>query len=150
MWLLSWINLKLEAQEMTINNFVRDWNDGIALGALVNVLAPGSCLHSTRLHSSPFPFSHAYACLQCPIVQYYSEMKYWAVHSRIACCNDWRRWDPEESLQNVTKAMAAADQWLEIPQVLYTVLYRCTVIVLVPCVLDFCTEYDTIISGILI
>ena len=41
-WLLAWINLKLEAQEVSVKNFARDWNDGIALGALVNVLAPGT------------------------------------------------------------------------------------------------------------
>ena len=113
-WLLAWINLKLESQEVSVKNFVRDWNDGIALGALVNVLAPGSLLSLT---------SCMYTCT-CTLL-FHQPIWEWTVH--VACCTDWRRWDPEDGLHNVSNAMAAADQWLEIPQV-HSYPEKCVVI----------------------
>ena len=37
--LLSWVNDKIPS--LTINNFTTNWNDGRALGALVDALSPG-------------------------------------------------------------------------------------------------------------
>ena len=37
--LLSWIQNKVP--ELPIKNFTRDWNDGRAIGALVDAVAPG-------------------------------------------------------------------------------------------------------------
>ena len=59
-WLLAWINMKLEAQEVRATNFTRDWNDGTLLGALVNALASGPyspTLPSPHLPSITFPTS---------------------------------------------------------------------------------------------
>ncbi|CAI4224415.1 unnamed protein product [Auanema sp. JU1783] len=40
--LLSWIRSKLPGG-MPLTNFTSDWNDGVALGALVNALVPSAC-----------------------------------------------------------------------------------------------------------
>ncbi|CAD5218153.1 unnamed protein product [Bursaphelenchus okinawaensis] len=40
--LMAWIKSKLP-QDVPVTNFTSDWNDGMALGALVDALAPGSC-----------------------------------------------------------------------------------------------------------
>lgn len=39
--LLNWIQSKLP--DLPINNFTSDWNDGRAVGALVDAIAPGLC-----------------------------------------------------------------------------------------------------------
>ncbi|CAD5224207.1 unnamed protein product [Bursaphelenchus xylophilus] len=40
--LMAWIKSKLSS-DVPITNFTSDWNDGLALGALVDALAPGAC-----------------------------------------------------------------------------------------------------------
>ena len=40
--LMQWIKARLPAG-IPLTNFTTDWNDGMALGALVNALAPGAC-----------------------------------------------------------------------------------------------------------
>lgn len=40
--LLTWVRQKL-ADDLKISNFTRDWNDGRAIGALVDAVAPGLC-----------------------------------------------------------------------------------------------------------
>ena len=37
--LLAWVNDKIPS--LTINNFTNNWNDGRAIGALVDALSPG-------------------------------------------------------------------------------------------------------------
>ncbi|PAA77557.1 hypothetical protein BOX15_Mlig032423g3 [Macrostomum lignano] len=71
--LLGWINSKMP--DKPINNFTTDWNDGIAIGALVDACAPG-------------------------------------------LCPDWDVWDPKRPLENCTEAMDAAEQWMEVPQLI--------------------------------
>ena len=39
--LLGWVKDKLP--ELPVNNFTSDWNDGRAVGALVDSVAPGLC-----------------------------------------------------------------------------------------------------------
>uniref|UniRef100_A0A5K3FE22 Calponin-homology (CH) domain-containing protein n=1 Tax=Mesocestoides corti TaxID=53468 RepID=A0A5K3FE22_MESCO len=72
--LLSWLNSKL--MERPVKNFTTDWNDGTAIGALVDACAPG-------------------------------------------LCPDWREWEPKQKLRNATEAMRAAEQWLEVPQLIH-------------------------------
>nr|CDS33789.1 filamin [Hymenolepis microstoma] len=71
--LLSWLNSKLN--ERPVKNFTTDWNDGTAIGALVDACAPG-------------------------------------------LCPDWRDWEPKQKLRNATEAMNAAEQWLDVPQLI--------------------------------
>ncbi|KAA3679014.1 filamin [Paragonimus westermani] len=71
--LLSWLNNKLV--ERPVKNFTTDWNDGIAIGALVDACAPG-------------------------------------------LCPDWRKWEPKQNLRNAREAMDAAEQWLDVPQLI--------------------------------
>lgn len=71
--LLSWLNNKLA--DRPVKNFTTDWNDGTAIGALVDACAPG-------------------------------------------LCPDWRKWEPKQNLRNATEAMNAAEQWLEVPQLI--------------------------------
>lgn len=40
--LLQWIRSRLP-QDVPVTNFTSDWNDGVALGALVDALVPGAC-----------------------------------------------------------------------------------------------------------
>lgn len=69
--LLHWIQNKIP--DVPINNFTNDWNDGKAVGALVDAVAPG-------------------------------------------LCPDWPTWDPKNALDNATKAMDLADDWLNVPK----------------------------------
>lgn len=39
---MNWIKIKLP-QELPVKNFTTDWNDGKAIGALVDAVAPGLC-----------------------------------------------------------------------------------------------------------
>ena len=39
--LLGWVNAKMP--DKPIKNFTTDWNDGTAIGALVDAIAPGLC-----------------------------------------------------------------------------------------------------------
>ncbi len=71
--LLQWLNSKLF--ERPVKNFTTDWNDGTAIGALVDACAPG-------------------------------------------LCPDWREWEPKQKLRNATEAMNAAEQWLDVPQLI--------------------------------
>ncbi|VDP35159.1 unnamed protein product [Schistosoma curassoni] len=71
--LLSWLNNKLA--DRPVKNFTTDWNDGIAIGALVDACAPG-------------------------------------------LCPDWREWEPKQNLRNAREAMGAAEQWLDVPQLI--------------------------------
>ncbi|XP_074644607.1 filamin-A-like isoform X5 [Tubulanus polymorphus] len=71
--LLIWIQNKVP--EKPINNFTTDWNDGKAIGALVDAIAPG-------------------------------------------LCPDWESWDPKNARQNAKEAMNAAEQWLDVPQLI--------------------------------
>ncbi|VDK34571.1 unnamed protein product [Taenia asiatica] len=71
--LLAWLNSKL--MERPVKNFTTDWNDGTAIGALVDACAPG-------------------------------------------LCPDWRDWEPKQKLRNATEAMNAAEQWLDVPQLI--------------------------------
>ena len=32
-------------------------------------------------------------------------------------CQDWKTWDPEDRIQNATKAMESAEELLAVPQV---------------------------------
>ncbi|KAL3308086.1 hypothetical protein Ciccas_013387, partial [Cichlidogyrus casuarinus] len=72
--LLSWINNKMPPDRQ-VRNFTSDWNDGIAIGGLVESCAPG-------------------------------------------LCPDWRQWQPKENLRNAKEAMDAAEQWLNVPQLI--------------------------------
>jgi filamin len=40
--LMQWIRSRLP-QDVPVTNFTSDWNDGVALGALVDALVPGAC-----------------------------------------------------------------------------------------------------------
>lgn len=71
--LLSWLNNKLV--DRPVKNFTSDWNDGTAIGALVDACAPG-------------------------------------------LCPDWRQWEPKQNLRNAREAMNAAEQWLDVPQLI--------------------------------
>ncbi|CAH8850553.1 unnamed protein product [Trichobilharzia szidati] len=71
--LMAWLNNKLA--ERPVKNFTTDWNDGIAIGALVDACAPG-------------------------------------------LCPDWREWEPKQNLRNAREAMGAAEQWLDVPQLI--------------------------------
>ncbi|TGZ55158.1 hypothetical protein CRM22_010478 [Opisthorchis felineus] len=71
--LLSWLNNKLV--DRPVKNFTTDWNDGTAIGALVDACAPG-------------------------------------------LCPDWRQWEPKQNLRNAREAMNAAEQWLDVPQLI--------------------------------
>ncbi|CAL8084394.1 unnamed protein product [Calicophoron daubneyi] len=71
--LLSWLNNKL--RDRPVKNFTSDWNDGTAIGALVDACAPG-------------------------------------------LCPDWRQWEPKQNLRNAREAMNAAEQWLDVPQLI--------------------------------
>ncbi|CAH8620119.1 unnamed protein product [Dicrocoelium dendriticum] len=71
--LLSWLNNKLA--DRPVKNFTTDWNDGTAIGALVDACAPG-------------------------------------------LCPDWRQWEPKQNLRNAREAMNAAEQWLDVPQLI--------------------------------
>ena len=48
--LLAWINTQIPDQKVT--NFTTDWNDGIALSALVDRIRPGLCPHYATLRRS--------------------------------------------------------------------------------------------------
>ncbi|TNN09515.1 Filamin-A isoform 1 [Schistosoma japonicum] len=71
--LLAWLNNKLA--DRPVKNFTTDWNDGVAIGALVDACAPG-------------------------------------------LCPDWREWEPKQNLRNAREAMGAAEQWLDVPQLI--------------------------------
>ncbi|XP_063707051.1 filamin-A isoform X3 [Culicoides brevitarsis] len=71
--LMHWIQNKVP--DLPIGNFTNDWNNGRAVGALVDAVAPG-------------------------------------------LCPDWPSWDPKDALQNATEAMALADDWLNVRQLL--------------------------------
>ncbi|CAH8555281.1 unnamed protein product [Heterobilharzia americana] len=71
--LMAWLNNKLA--DRPVKNFTTDWNDGIAIGALVDACAPG-------------------------------------------LCPDWRDWEPKQNLRNAREAMGAAEQWLDVPQLI--------------------------------
>ena len=45
--LLSWINSKIP--DLPVRNFTTDWNNGIALGALVDACAPGTLVNTQTL-----------------------------------------------------------------------------------------------------
>ena len=44
--LLNWINTKVP--DLPIKNFTTDWNDGKAIGALVDAVAPGLYINEPR------------------------------------------------------------------------------------------------------
>ncbi|XP_064632240.1 filamin-A-like isoform X7 [Lineus longissimus] len=71
--LLAWVQNKIP--EAPITNFTRDWNDGRAIGALVDAIAPG-------------------------------------------LCPDWEDWEPKNAFENAKEAMDAAEQWLNVPQLI--------------------------------
>uniref|UniRef100_A0A6G1S6P4 Filamin-C n=1 Tax=Aceria tosichella TaxID=561515 RepID=A0A6G1S6P4_9ACAR len=71
--LLKWIQNKIP--DVPVNNFTKDWNDGKAIGALVDSLAPG-------------------------------------------LCPDWKNWQPEDNVKNVTEALQLAEDWLDVPQLI--------------------------------
>jgi len=71
--LLGWVQNKIPNKQ--INNFTTDWNDGKAIGALVDGVAPG-------------------------------------------LCPDWEAWNPKDCIPNATEAMNAAEQWLDVPQLI--------------------------------
>eukprot|EP00918_Siedleckia_nematoides_P105694 GHVU01230790.1.p1 GENE.GHVU01230790.1~~GHVU01230790.1.p1 ORF type:complete len:2480 (+),score=363.92 GHVU01230790.1:158-7597(+) len=71
--LLAWVQNKIPDRPIT--NFTTDWNDGTAIGALVDSVAPG-------------------------------------------LCPDWEDWEPKTNKKNATEAMDAAEQWLEVPQLI--------------------------------
>ncbi|CAH1784407.1 unnamed protein product [Owenia fusiformis] len=71
--LLQWINQKIP--DRPVKNFTTDWNDGKAIGALVDAIAPG-------------------------------------------LCPDWDDWDPKKAKNNAKEAMDAAEQWLDVPQLI--------------------------------
>jgi filamin len=71
--LLAWINSKMP--DKPVKNFTSDWNDGTAIGALADALAPG-------------------------------------------LCPDWPTWDKKKGMQNAREAMEAAEQWLDVPQLI--------------------------------
>lgn len=68
--LLNWIQLKIK--KLSIDNFTSNWNNGKAIGALVDAVCPG-------------------------------------------LCPDWQEWHSNNALENVTKAMNLANNWLNIP-----------------------------------
>ena len=68
--LLNWIRSHLPS-DVPVTNFTSDWNDGIALGSLVESCVPGVFL-------------------------------------------DWRKWSPNEAIQNTLKSMKAAEDNLGI------------------------------------
>jgi len=71
--LLAWIQARIP--DRPVNNFTSDWNDGTAIGALVDALGPG-------------------------------------------LCPDWSEWNPNNNVPNATEAMDAAEQWLDVPQLI--------------------------------
>ncbi|XP_071084082.1 filamin-A-like isoform X4 [Haliotis cracherodii] len=71
--LLNWVQSKVP--DLPIKNFTTDWNDGKAIGALVDACGPG-------------------------------------------LCPDWDTWDPKKAKDNAKEAMDAAEQWLDVPQLI--------------------------------
>ncbi|ESO10099.1 hypothetical protein HELRODRAFT_72745 [Helobdella robusta] len=71
--LLGWVLGKVT--DVPVTNFTTDWNDGKAIGALVDGVAPG-------------------------------------------LCPDWDSWNPKDNVSNATEAMNAAEQWLDVPQLI--------------------------------
>uniref|UniRef100_A0A1I8J9U9 Calponin-homology (CH) domain-containing protein n=1 Tax=Macrostomum lignano TaxID=282301 RepID=A0A1I8J9U9_9PLAT len=71
--LMGWINAKMSGKR--VQNFTTDWNDGTAIGALVDACAPG-------------------------------------------LCPDWDAWDRGRPVENCTEAMDAAEQWMDVPQLI--------------------------------
>ena len=71
--LMKWIQTKIP--DLSIKNFTTDWNDGRAIGALVDACQPG-------------------------------------------LCPDWVEYLPQNAVQNCQKAMDAAEEWMEIPQLI--------------------------------
>lgn len=88
--LLGWINNKIP--EVPITNFNTDWNNGKAIGALVDAVAPG-------IHNS--------------VIYKYLLITYKFV---AGLCPDWPDWKPDNALQNATEALQLAEEWLSIPQ----------------------------------
>lgn len=37
----------------------------------------------------------------------------------LGLCPDWEDWDPKKPERNATEAMDQAEQWLDVPQVIY-------------------------------
>lgn len=88
---MGWIQSKIP--NVPITNFTTDWNDGRAVGALVDAVAPGMV--------------HIFVA-KLSIIKLI-----WCA----GLCPDWDEWDPKDALQNASEAMGLADDWLRIPQV---------------------------------
>jgi filamin len=90
--LMNWIQEKLPP-ELPITNFTSDWNDGRAIGALVDSCAPGINIY---IHFNPLK-NEQYFFL-------------------IGLYPDWNDRDPNNALENAKEAMDLAQRWLGIPQ----------------------------------
>ena len=88
--LMNWLQAKLSTQ-MNIGNFTSDWNDGRAIGAVLDSCYPG----------------------QCSFVDLVSMTK----NSFPGLFPNWSDRDPRNALENAKEAMELAEKWLGIPQV---------------------------------
>jgi filamin len=91
--LMNWVQEKLPP-ELPITNFTSDWNDGRAIGALVDACAPGI---------------HILILLKKENI---------CAFFLIGLYPDWNDRDPKNALENAKEAMDLAERWLGVPQLI--------------------------------
>lgn len=94
--LMNWIQEKLPP-ELPVTNFTSDWNDGRAIGALVDACAPG--INTIHLKYCLIKM------IICLII--------------LGLYPDWNERDPRNALENAKEAMDLAEAWLGIPQLIH-------------------------------
>ena len=53
-WLMGWVQEKIPELPQPISNFTKDWNDGRAVGALVDACAPGQVWFHSKSENTFF------------------------------------------------------------------------------------------------
>ena len=104
--LMSWINEKLPP-ELPITNFISDWNDGRAIGALVDACAPG--MNTVILESSCMIYFIHVGHLENVLSFFFFV---------IGLYPDWKDRDTKYAFENAKEAMDLAEEWLGIPQLI--------------------------------
>ncbi|CAF4566429.1 unnamed protein product [Rotaria socialis] len=92
--LMNWLQAKLPTH-INIANFTSDWNDGRAIGAVLESCYPGIHGSFLLLDTNDF-FKH-----------------HW-----IGLFPNWADRDPKHALENAKEAMELAEKWLGIPQLI--------------------------------
>ncbi|CAJ0585259.1 unnamed protein product, partial [Mesorhabditis spiculigera] len=131
--LLHWVCGKLP-EGVTVTNFTSDWNDGRALGGLVNSISPES-LEDWRDWDSAHALENTTKAMSAatedlgvaplltpeelsnPNVDEKSVMTYLAQFAKVNSIDsdlltDWRSWSATEELENTRKALLAASERL--------------------------------------